>query len=87
MTARNRCRARLDARTLRDATVKSPPPLPSPGLLDSPVYLLAVLFSARKSKDRPLEELTRQRLNSLGVRIIFGDDLPAPNKTKGGACG
>ena len=57
-----------------------------PDLTNSPLYLIAVLHSARKSKDRALEQVTRQRLAKLGVRIIFDDERPAPDttKTKGG---
>jgi hypothetical protein len=55
-----------------------------PSLSDSPLYLLAVLYSARKSQDRLLEEVTRQKLADLGVRLIFGDALPASPKRKGG---
>jgi hypothetical protein len=64
------------------------PPLRTdpPDLSASPLYLLAVLFSARRSKDRVLERVTRRRLDSLGVRVAFGDELPAPvtTGTKGG---
>ena len=55
------------------------PPL---DLSASPLYLLAVLFAARRSKDRVLERLTRRRLNSFGVQITFGDELPTPNAKK-----
>ncbi len=60
-----------------------------PDLSASPLYLLAVLVSARRSRDRALERVTRQRLDALGVQITFGDDLPAPdtNKAKGGCRG
>lgn len=51
---------------------------PPPDLLTSPLYLLAVPYVARRSKDRTLEEVTRHRLAALGVRIIFGDELPTP---------
>jgi hypothetical protein len=57
-----------------------PPADPPPELTESPLYLLAVLYSARRSKDRPLEELTRRRLNKLGVRVVFAADLPTPPK-------
>ncbi len=60
-----------------------PTTLPPPDLTASPLYLLAVLFSARRSKDRPLERLTRRRLDALGVRIIFGDELSSPEPAKG----
>ena len=53
---------------------------PPPDLADSPLYLLAVLYSARRSKDRALEEVTRRRLTRLGVRVVFGNELPAPPK-------
>jgi hypothetical protein len=57
---------------------------PPPDLSVSPLYLLAVLFSARQSRDRVLERVTRRRLERLGIRVAFGDELPAPAKTKGG---
>lgn len=64
------------------------PPADPPGeLAASPLYLLAVLFSARLSKDRALERVTRRRLNKLGIRIAFGDDLPTHVKSKGGRRG
>lgn len=47
-----------------------------PDLSDSPLYLLAVLVSARRSGDRALERLTGRRLRALGVKIRFGDELP-----------
>jgi hypothetical protein len=56
---------------------------PPPDLFASPLYLLAVLFSARKSKDRALERVTRRRLDRLGIRIAFGDELPSPARAKG----
>ena len=49
----------------------------------SPLYLLAVLCSARRSKDRALERVTRRRLDSLGVRIAFGDEPTAPGSADG----
>lgn len=55
----------------------------SSDLLTSPLYLLAVLFAARRSSDRPLERLTRRRLESLGVHVQFGNELPAPTDPKG----
>ena len=57
-----------------------------PDLSASPLYLLAVLFAARRSKDRALERVTRRRLNAIGVQIAFGDELPAPTprRAKGG---
>lgn len=56
---------------------------PPPPDDDSPAYLLAVLFAAKKAKDRHLEQLTRHKLNALGVRVVFADVL-APGKGKGG---
>lgn len=52
----------------------------------SPLYLLAVLVSARRSRDIALEQMTRRRLDSLGVRVVWGDALPtpAPRPPKGG---
>jgi hypothetical protein len=65
--------------------VTSPTRTDPPDLSGSPLYLLAVLFSARRSKDRALERVTRRRLNALGIRVMFGDELPAPvTKAKGG---
>lgn len=68
---------------MRAATVSSPPrtDLP-PDLSATLLYLLAVLFAARRSKDRVLKRVTRRRLNSLGVRITFCDELPAHNTTE-----
>lgn len=57
---------------------------PPPTLTDSPLYLLAVLLSARRSRDLALERLTRRRLDALGVRVAFGDELPKPEQAKGG---
>ena len=57
---------------------------PPPDLSDSPLYLLAVLFSARRSRDRALERVTRRRLDALGIRIAFGDELPNTDNAKGG---
>lgn len=60
---------------------------PPPDLTESPLYLLAVLCSARRSRDKALERLTRRRLNRLGVRVSFGDETPSPKtrrKGKGG---
>jgi len=53
-------------------------PSTPPDLDDSPLYLLAVLFSARQSKDKHLENATRRQLEDGGVQITFGDELPAP---------
>ena len=64
-----------------------PPPDPPPDLSASPLYLLAVLFSARQSKDRALERMTRRRLDTLGIRIAFGDELPTTEKAKGAGRG
>jgi len=67
-------------RPLRAATMAE-----KPDLTNSPLYLIAVLHSARKSKDRALEQVTRQRLAKLGVRIIFDDERPAAGEqAKGG---
>jgi hypothetical protein len=49
---------------------------PPPDFSSSPLYLLAVLLAARRSKDRALERLTRRQLDRLGVRVAFGDDEP-----------
>lgn len=61
------------------ATMTDPPPT---DLADSPLFLLAVLLSARRSRDRALEKLTRRRLENLGVRIAFGDELPPVDASK-----
>ena len=60
-------------------TATSPGPQPL-DLTDSPLYLIAVLYSARRSKDRVLEGVTRRRLSDLGVRVVFADELPTPPK-------
>lgn len=49
-----------------------------PTLTDSPLVLLATLVAARRSGDRSLERLTRRRLDAMGVRVSFGDELPPP---------
>ena len=72
-------------RPLRAATMAE-----KPDLTNSPLYLLAVLHSARRSKDLALEQVTRRKLAKLGVRIIFDDERPSPDipdttETKGGA--
>lgn len=72
--------------TLRTSTGQPMPTdtTPPPDLNDSPFYLLAVLVSARRSKDRVLERVTRRRLDAFGISIIFGDELPPPRtKAKG----
>jgi hypothetical protein len=46
----------------------------------SPLYLLAILVSARRSGDRALERVTRNRLRTLGVQIAF-DDKPTTAET------
>ena len=58
---------------------------PPPDLVHSPLYLLAVLCSARRSRDKALERLTRRRLAALGVDVRFADELAArkPAKAKG----
>jgi hypothetical protein len=57
----------------------SPQTCPPPGFSSSPLYLLAVLVAARRSKDRALERVTRRRLSTLGVRITFADEVDTPN--------
>lgn len=66
------------------ARSRTKPPL---DLSASPLYMLSVLFSARRSKDRMLERITRKRLEDLGLKIQFGDELPAPSKAKAVANG
>lgn len=59
----------------------------APDIPESPLFLLAVLVSARRSKDRALERLTRRRLENIGIRISFGDELaiqPTVKKTATG---
>lgn len=68
---------------IRDSTVPTtvPSPVdPLPDLTASPLYLLAVLTAARKSKDRALEEVTRRRLDKLGVRVIFASEMATPQE-------
>lgn len=65
----------------------TPSPADPPDPTASPLYLLAVLFSARRSGDRLLERVTRRRLARLGVRVAFGNELPAPTARKGGRTG
>lgn len=48
---------------------------PNPDMWNSPLYLLAILLSARKSRDHFLELDIRRRLTKLGVRVIFGDEI------------
>ncbi|HJZ53635.1 MAG TPA: hypothetical protein VKE74_01675 [Gemmataceae bacterium] len=59
-----------------------PRPAPLPDLSASPLYLLAVLVSARRSKDFALERVTRRRLGKLGIKVCFGDELPPPRNRK-----
>jgi len=66
--------------------MRPPPPDDNPtAFADSPLYLLATLFAARRSKDALLERLTRRRLASLGIDVMFGNELPPRHlaKTKG----
>jgi len=63
---------------VRAVTVKTDSTADPPSDLSaSPLYLLAVLFAARRSKDRALERITRRRLDRLGIRVAFGDELEA----------
>ena len=55
------------------STANPPPP---PPLAESPLYLLAVLHAARKSRDVALEQVTRHKLAALGVRVVFDDEPP-----------
>jgi hypothetical protein len=64
--------------------VELTPTDPPPDLTDSPLYLLAVLYAARRSKDRALERVTRRRLAALGMTVAFGDEIPAPPATAKG---
>jgi hypothetical protein len=54
-----------------------------PDLTNSPLYLIAVLHAARRSKDLALEQVTRRKLAKLGVRIVFDDERPTPNTNEG----
>jgi len=54
----------------------TPPDINSTAFTDSPLYLLATLFAARRSKDVLLERLTRRRLASFGINVMFGNELP-----------
>lgn len=56
----------------------------TPDLTHSPLYLLATLFAARRSRDAWLERVTRTRLNALGIHITFGDEIPTAPTTEGG---
>lgn len=63
-----------------DATPRPPPP----ELLTSPLYLLAVLQSARVSGDAVLERYVRRRLVGMGVSVVFTpSDTPADPDTTG----
>lgn len=53
-----------------------------PDPFDSPTYLLATLFAARRSGDVVLERLTARRLAEIGIRITFAADLPAATDRK-----
>ena len=57
---------------------------PPAGLLGSPLYWLAVLRSARTSKDALLESDARKRLVAMGVRVIFDDEHTDAPQAKGG---
>lgn len=54
-----------------------------PDLSNSPLYWLAVLAAARRSRDRLLEEYARQQLRCLKVRVIFAKELPDTPAAKG----
>jgi hypothetical protein len=43
-------------------------------IVDSPLFLLATLFSARRSKDVGLERVTHDRLTALGFNVMFADE-------------
>ena len=65
---------------MKPSSINDPPI----SLDESPLYLLATLYSARKSRDIILERLTRKRLDALGVRVVFADELDSPIKSNGG---
>jgi hypothetical protein len=65
------------------ALVTAPPVEQPPDLTSSPIFLIAVLYSARRSHDLALEQLVRDRLTKLGIRIVFADEIP-PAHAKGG---
>ena len=50
---------------------KLPPAQDRPEPERSPMFLLAVLASARRSGDQILERTARERLGALNVRVIF----------------
>jgi hypothetical protein len=54
-----------------DTVRRDPPSGAKPETEGSPMFLLAVLASARKSGDRMLERIARERLAALDVRVIF----------------
>jgi hypothetical protein len=53
-----------------------------PDPFDSPTFLLATMFSARRSGDVVLERLAARRLAELGIRVQFADALPRPARRK-----
>ncbi len=58
-----------------------------PDPFDSPTYLLATMFAARKSGDVVLERLVSRRLADIGIRIVFADELTQPAARKAVARG
>ena len=58
-----------------------------PDPFDSPTYLLATMFSARRSGDHVLERLAARRLADIGIVVQFADALPRPTRRKAVARG
>ena len=58
-----------------------------PDPFDSPIYLLATMFSARRSGDHVLERLAARRLADIGIAVQFADALPRPTRRKAAARG
>ena len=85
MAACNRCRGKLvaPANASREMKMKKQSPTEPTTLCDHPPYLIAALISARASKDKGLERVTRRRLEVFGIYITFADELKADD-TKGG---
>ena len=51
--------------------------------LGNPLSLLAILISARATRDRSLEELARSRLSKAGIKVMFTDEMDSPSSGKG----
>jgi hypothetical protein len=54
---------------------------PTADITSSPLYLLAVLYSSRRSGDVALERVTAEKLDAMGVRVSFDNRATlAPTK-------